>query len=344
MKRTKRFIRITAAGVVLAFAFSIGISAQAKTTEDLTKVTEISESEFDSLKPEGEVTLKQKQQVVGDILLQAGVPEFVVRKMDSGLAESLYESAGFEVQVNYFQESPDGKLKQISYEQRERISKYNEKLERKRVKPLSEVVQLNADDGILVSDPVREISNLVHILIVGAKLSNGERLLSTVAAWETPPAMRLKDVIGVSSDKATTNDNTAQVSMDYSVIDYGTGKIEEFNEEFIAGEEPSSDCFSGFIEGTQGVAIEVDLPNNYTMSDPATGEILMTQFVSNIIIGINVMSKTESSVYKVVGQYYHKKLTFPSSVGISSSGFSFSVSPQFVFDDSTVSIPIGFST
>ncbi|MFR8012196.1 MAG: hypothetical protein ACLU8W_10630 [Clostridia bacterium] len=331
------WIRGMAMGAVLAFTLASGVGVQAKSPEELAKVTQISQAEFEALKPAGEATLEQKREVIGDILMDAGVPEFMVEKLDGDMLESLYESPGVEVKVNNFRETSNGELEQISGEQRRRISQYNRTIKYDMEHPLSGIMLSNGDDGVLI-DSVQEIPNLVHVLIVGGKFPNGERLLSTVGAWETAPASRLKDFIGVCSNGMTTNDPTAKASLEYTITDYGANNGAGSSEERSIDYVPST---SKFVEGTQGTGIEIDLPNNYTLPDAVTG-VGRRYSMSNIVLGINVMAKTEESIYKVVGEYHHNKWSLLTSVGISSSGLSFSVSPQLAYDDSTVSIPIGF--
>lgn len=325
-------------GAVLAFTLASGVGVQAKDQKQLERITKVSEVQFASLKLDGEASLEQKHQVVGKILLQSGVPEFIVERLNDTTVETLYLSPGFEVKTGYFREESNGELKQISYEQHNQIRKYNKRLEIKRNAKLSSVALLGADDGVVVSDPVREIPNLVQILIVGGTLSNGQRLLSTVAGWEEAPTMRMEDFIGICSDKITTNDLTEEAYLEYTVTDYGgssgTGSIEERSITYV----PST---SKFVEGTQGTGKGINLPNDYIMPDFETG-VGRKFCMSNIVLGIHVMSKPDTSVYKVIGQYFHKKLTLITSVGISSGGFSFSASPQFAYDDSTVSLPFGF--
>ena len=195
MKKWIWMVRGLAAGIVLALAIFPEKGVQAETCDNLKKITEVSADVFEELKPDGDVSPSKKREIVGNILFQAGVPEFAIEKLKNEVIEKLYASPGFEVQTEYFQEKPEGNLQSIPYEQHLRIYEYNETLRNKKSMPLSQTVLLGADDGVIVSDPVYEIPNLAHIVIVGGKFPDGKRLLVTMGAWQKSPTMRMKKIL-----------------------------------------------------------------------------------------------------------------------------------------------------
>lgn len=335
MKRTKRFIRLMAAGAVLAFTFSMGISAQAKTEENLTEVTEISESEFDMLKPEGEVTLEQKHQVIGEILIEAGVPEFMVEKLNDDMFESLYDSPGFEVQTKYFREKVDGDLEQISYGQHKRIAEYNRlNREKNKMMPYSPIA-LRAQEKIESDEVFDEIPNLAHVLIVGMPQSNQRRFCAALAGWEYAPITRADDFIGIHSDKAQVINHTAVASISYVKNLHVVGTVLDGFGEEVQYEDDK------FIDNTSGVGKEFQLPGDYY--DPNTnlgskGSYRIEELALGLTVDVIPVDPTTVQNFSVLSTYYHEALEIGGNVEISSSGIGFTASPSLVFRRSDVSV------
>lgn len=329
--RKNWFIKGMAMGAVLAFTLASGVGVQAKAPEDLAEVTMVSEAEFEALKPDGEATLEQKRQVVGDILLEAGVPEFMVEKLDGDMLESLYASPGFQVQTEYFKEMKDGNLEPISYEENEYIRTYNEQVEKKERNPLSEISMLSADGeiGIEIGVPGTGIASLSHVVIVGAPMENNRRLLIALAGWERSPIVRMKDFIGIASNNATTYDETAVLELDFTYT-YNSSVSEEMSDEYTIFN-------SDFISDPFGIGKEIQLPLNSSWTDPYTGKI-ETRSVSDIVLGIRVEAKSDNSAFKVVSNYFHKRLSITGSISFSKNKYEFSASPSIAYDTSNASV------
>lgn len=321
-------------GAVLAFTLASGVGVQAKSPEELAKVTQISQAEFEALKPDGEATLEQKRQVVGDILLEAGVPEFMVEKLDGDMLESLYGLPGFEVKTLYYKEESNGTLHQIDQDHQRRISEYNSRIEKKEEYSLFQnpVLRTSNDVGVEISPPGTGISSLSHVIIVGAPLENRVRLLIALAGWERSPIMRLQDFIGISSDKASTYDETAVATLEYTCSTNITGIPNGSKTESIEY-TPQKVSFEKTIHG---VGLNIQLPINASITNPTTGATESMVF-SDIVLGLRVEAKSDDSVFKVVSNYFHKRLTLVGEVSASKNDIDFDVSPSIAYDKSNAS-------
>lgn len=312
-------------GAVLAFTLASGVGVQAKAPEDLAEVTMVSEAEFKALKPDGEATLGQKREVIGDILLDAGVPEFMVEKLDGDMLESLYKCPGFEVQIEYSQEEPNGKLKQISFEQHKRIMEYNQRFADK----MSSNPVLQASGQLRLNDPAisNEISNLTHMLIVGNPV-DGQRFCWAVGGWNVSPVNRMMDFIGItSSSLATILIDTAVAGLEYTIVHHD-GNIDkstlyEFN---------STD----FVESNYGVGKEIRLPLDPLMYSSLAQEAVICP-CKDIVLSIAVWEEALNISHNIISNYFHKYWAITFGVEISGDGAGFSISPQLAFDNSDVS-------
>ncbi len=324
MKKRMWTGRVLAFGAALAFMAAAGVGVQAREPESLTEVTEISASAFQALKPEGPVTAEEKHEVIGSILLEAGVPEFMVEKLDDGMIESLYKCPGFEIQIEYSQEEPDGTLKRISFEQHQRITEYNQRFSDK----MSSNPALQASGQLRANDPAisNEISNLTHVLIVGNPV-NGQRFCWAIAGWNTSPVNRMTDFIGISSSRSTILIDTAVAGMEYTIQthdgDINKGGSYEFN---------STD----FVESNYGVGKEIKLPADPLMYSSLAQTVVFCP-CKDIVLSIAVWEEDQSTSRNIISNYFHKYFAITFGVEFSGDGAGFSVSPQLAFDNSDVS-------
>ena len=312
-------------GAVLAFTLASGVGVQAKSPEELSKVKQVSQAEFEALKPAGEATLEQKREVIGDILLDAGVPEFMVEKLDGDMLESLYKCPGFEVQIEYSQEEPDGRLKRISFEQHKRIMEYNQRFSDK----MSSNPVLQTSEQLRANDPAisNEISNLTHMLIVGNPV-DGERFCWAIGGWNVSPVNRMMDFIGItSSSLATILVNTAVAGYSYTIQthdgDIDKGDSYEFN---------STD----FAESGYGVGKEMRLPLDPLLYSSSAQKAVICP-CKDIVLSIAVWEEALNISHNIISNYFHKYWGITFGVEISGDGAGFSISPQLAFDNSDVS-------
>lgn len=312
-------------GAVLAFTLASGVGVQAKSPEELAKVTRISQAEFEALKPAGEATLEQKREVIGDILMDAGVPEFMVEKLDGDMLESLYKCPGFEVQIEYSQEEPDGTLKQISFEQHKRIMEYNQRFADK----MSNNPVLQASGQLRANDPAisNEISNLTHMLIVGDPV-NGQRFCWALGGWNVSPVNRMMDFIGItSSSLATILIDTAVAGYSYTIQTHDGDIDKEDSYEFNS---------TDFVESNYGVGKEIRLPLDPLMYSSSAQKAVICP-CKDILLSIAVWEEAPNTTHNIISNYYHKYIALTFGVEFSGDGAGFSVSPQYAFDNSDVS-------
>ena len=337
MKKRMWTGRVLAFGAALAFMAAAGVGVQAREPESLTEVTEISASAFQALKPEGPATAEEKHEVIGNILLEAGVPEFMVEKLDDGMIESLYASPGFETQVEYFKEDLNGDLKQIPYEQHIRISEYNRSLQKKNERfshPAS--IMSRAQNKIETGAVSGEISNLAQLLIVGMPQTNQRRYCVALAGWEYSPITRADDFIGIYSAHATVVPDTAKAALEYTKNYYVKGIKSDESEDFLYDK-------SKFIDNSTGMGKEIRLPADYYNYNVVTGN-QESYRIENLVLVINVelipIDPTTTQNFTVLSTYYHEALEIGGSVEISNSGIGFTASPSLVYSRSDVSVYI----
>ena len=163
---------------------------------------------------------------------------------------------------------------------------------------------------------------MTHLLLVGAPDENQVRWFIALAGWKTPPLMRMKDFIGVISNNATTNDVSAVATCCFSYTNLNTGETQEMEDEFY-------DSTAQFIKSIYGIGIELQLPVNSSWIDPTTGQSHMYA-ATDIVLGIRVAGKSDQSTYKVVSNYFHKRLSIAGNISISSSDVTFTATPKLV--------------
>lgn len=316
-------------GAVLAFTLASGVGVQAKSPEELAKVTQVSQAEFEALKPAGEATLEQKREVIGDILMDAGVPEFMADRIDANTVESLYNCQEIIVRSEYFAESVDGKLTQIPSEQKKRIDAYNDRYTGNAM----DHVMLNSSGEIspMSYKESEEISNLTHGLIVGTAV-DGRHICWAMGIWNASPLNRWVDFLGVTSSHTRVALDTATAAITYTVEK--DGYTEEYGDTFEF--DPDD-----FTESGCGVGKQFDMPNDHIRYNSSTQivEILPCEDISmSLIVWCETDAKPESCY--VVSDYYHKYIGLTVSVSFSGTTAGFSVSPGYAFMHSDVSCPL----
>lgn len=283
------------------------------------------------------MTAEEKHEVIGNILLGAGVPEFMVEKLDDGMIESLYVSPGFEAQVEYFKEDLNGDLKQIPYEQHIRISEYNRSIQKENESFFhSANIMSRAQNKIETAVVAGEISNLTHALIVGLPGTNQRRICIALAGWESSPITRADDFIGIYSGHATVIPNTAQATLAYTKNYYVKATKFDLEENYPYAK-------AKFIDNSTGIGKEIRLPANHYEYDAVIGN-RESYRIENLLLGINVelipIDPTTTQNFTVLSTYYHEALEIGGSVEISNSGIGFTASPSLVYSRSDVSVYI----
>ena len=310
--------------MALAFVTAAGVGVQAREPESLTEVTEISASAFQALKPEGPVTAEEKREVIGNILLEAGVPAFMVEKMDDQTAESFYNSSGMEIQLDYFLEKAGGGLNRITKEQHERIAAYNERSRNKIKKDpiIAAGLILPENEGGVST----EISNLTHALIVGGPV-DGRRICWASAGWNVSPLCRFTDFIGISSSRSTILIDTAVAGMDYTIETHDGDKEKRETYEFNS---------TDFTESNYGVGKSFDIPSDPLIYSSAAQQVVFCP-CKDIVLMLTVWEQDPNSVHNVISNYFHQYLALTFGAEISGDGAGFSISPQIAYDISDVS-------
>ena len=269
-------------GAVLAFTLASGVGVQAKSPEELAKVTRVSQAEFETLRPAGEATLEQKREVIGDILLDAGVPEFMVEKMDGDMLESLYKCPGFEVQIEYSQEEPDGTLKRISSEQYGKIRSYNSKIRNNKLYNRNPIIRAQTN-GVETGTSNGEINNLLLLLIVGAASPGQDRLCVALAGWEYPPLIRGRDFIGIYTGEPKVKYKTALATLAYTEQHLETATTTDHAIEYpYKGED--------FLDDLHGVGRNIQLPADRTIPGTLPGES-KSHVCTDIMLGIRTYAE-----------------------------------------------------